>query len=224
MIITLSTASISGCSPESRYKTLTFFFTGVPEPGSELTDEDESAISRTDVADAKKQKRHNFYLEPKFYTHGPFAANQCEKCHTSNTDRQFRITDAKSVIDSTKKRKRFGPRLAYPLEKLCISCHSDKSDLVARSLNLAVHEPVATGMCVKCHDPHKSARQYMLLGKDTSDLCATACHSDGELQNTSLHMKEKNKDCLECHNPHVGMTAQLLRSDYDEWQQYDDTN
>jgi len=64
----------------------------------------------------------------------------------------------------------------------------------------------------------------MLKGKDSVDLCTTACHAKGEFQKTKAHSKEKEKDCLECHNPHVGKSAQLLRSDYDEWQQFDGVN
>ncbi|MCK5092927.1 MAG: hypothetical protein KAR30_10415, partial [Gammaproteobacteria bacterium] len=31
----------------------------------------------------------------------------------------------------------------------------------------------------------------------------------------------KEEDCLDCHNAHVGKTAQLLRSEFDEWSQFD---
>lgn len=221
VIIAVSIVNINGCSTEARYKTLTFFFTGVPEPWFELAEGDVSIQLLVDDVRARKKRRRVFFQDPKFYLHGPFAAGECEKCHSGESARQFRIGSANTRKTSARSRKRFGPRLAYPLEKLCVTCHSEKSDPFARSLNLIMHEPVAAGMCVKCHDPHKAVRPYMLLRKDTTDLCATACHAEDEFQKTEVHRKEKEKDCLVCHNPHVGKTAQLLRSDFDEWQQFD---
>lgn len=221
VIVAVSTVSLNGCSTEARYKTLTFFFTGVPVPGSELTEADKSIQFRLDDSRSRKNRRRVFFQEPKFYLHGPFAAGECEKCHSRESARQFRIGGANTRKTSARAKKRFGPRLAYPLEKLCVTCHVEKSDPFARSLNLTMHEPVATGMCVKCHDPHKAVRPFMLKGKDTTDLCATACHAEDGFRKTEIHREEKGKDCLECHNPHVGKTAQLLRSDFDEWQQFD---
>ena len=218
-IIAVSAVSISGCSPETKHEVLTFFFTGVPDPFAELVESDEIIGVKT-----KKKKRHVFFQEPRYYIHGPYAAGECGKCHSADSAKQFRIGSGKTTKTSTQKRKRFGPRLAYPLEKLCVTCHTDKSETFARSLQLSVHEPAATGMCVKCHDPHRSARQYMLLGKNSVELCTVACHDKDGFQQRGAHRKNQGKDCLECHNPHVGTTAQLLRSDYDEWQQFDGVN
>jgi len=140
-IIAVSAVGISGCSPETKHEVLTFFFTGVPDPFAELAESDETIAVK-----AKKKKRHVFFQEPKFYVHGPYAAGECEKCHSTKSARQFRIGNVKTEKESISKRKRFGPRLAYPLEKLCVTCHSEKTDPFARSLNLSMHEPVATGM------------------------------------------------------------------------------
>ncbi|MCK4951481.1 MAG: hypothetical protein KAS48_06660 [Gammaproteobacteria bacterium] len=211
----------SGCSPADRYKVLTFFFTGVPEPGSELEKDDETGKILAAKVRARK-KRNIFFQEPKFYIHGPYGASECEKCHSADSARQFRVGGGVKKESTTRsKSRKFGPRLAYPLEKLCITCHSEKSDSFAKSLHLSVHEPVATGKCTECHDPHKAARQYMLRGKDSIDLCTKACHSIDELLKTAVHRKNKEEDCLDCHNAHVGKTAQLLRSEFDEWSQFD---
>jgi predicted CXXCH cytochrome family protein len=82
---------------------------------------------------------------------------------------------------------------------------------------------VANGWCVACHNPHRSARQYMLLGKDSVELC-TACHTKADLLLTTAHQKDPKADCLSCHNPHMGKTAFLLRSTYVEWQIYESTD
>lgn len=223
-VIVVSFIGVSGCAPETRHEVLTFFFTGVPEPGSELAEEDKAIEVRADEARVKRKKRRIFYQEPKFYIHGPFAARECDKCHSADSAKQFQIGGAKATKEFTSKRKRFGPRLAYPLTKLCITCHNDKGDIFASSMKLSIHEPVANGMCVKCHDPHKSARQYMLRGKNSIELCSTTCHAKDNFVKTEVHRKQKDKDCLECHNPHLGKTAQLLRSDFNEWQQFNGGN
>lgn len=217
--MTVSVMSISGCSTQARHEVLTFFFTGVPDPFSESAESGE-----TKEVKAKKKKRRMLLQEPQFYIHGPYAAGECEKCHSTRSARQFRIGNVKAKEQNAFKRKRFGPRLAYPPEKLCVICHVNKSDTFARSLNLTAHEPAATGMCVKCHDPHKAARPYMLLGKNSVELCTVACHGNDGFQERGTHKKTQGKDCLECHNPHVGKTAQLLRSDFDEWKQFDGVN
>jgi predicted CXXCH cytochrome family protein len=215
MMIALSTVYISGCTPKAKHEVLTFFFTGVPDPFAEPDEDDEVVAIKI-----RKKKRQGFFQEPKYFIHGPYAARECGKCHSSELPRQFQFGKANKTL----RPNRYGPRLAYRPEKLCITCHEDKSDVVARSLGLSVHEPVATGMCVKCHDPHKATRQYMLMGKNTVELCSIACHDNDGFQDRGTHIASKGKDCLECHNPHVGKTEQLLRADYDEWQQFDGIN
>lgn len=223
VLIAVSAVSIGGCSQEKRYEVLTFFFTGVPEPGSELDEAHKAALGEKGVK-AKKKKRRLFFQEPKYFIHGPYASRECGKCHADDSARSFQFGGAKTTKTSKSTRKRYGPRLAYPLKKLCVVCHSEKSEHFAKSLQLSMHEPVATGQCVKCHDPHKAKRQYMLQGKNSIDLCARACHTKDNFMDTVVHRKDRKKDCLECHNPHVGKTAQLLRADYDEWQQFDGVN
>ena len=221
ILVAFAAIGTSGCSPADRYKVLTFFFTGVPEPGSELEKDETTGKALAEIAPRKKRRRI-FYQEPKFYIHGPYAASECEKCHSSDSAKQFRVGSAKKESSSRSKSRRFGPRLAYPLEQLCITCHSEKSADFAKLLHLSVHEPVAKGKCTECHDPHKSKRQYLLKGDDTIDLCTKACHTSDKLLKAAAHVKNKEDDCLECHNAHVGKTAQLLKSDFDEWSQYND--
>lgn len=220
VLFATSVITISACTPEARYKTLTFFFTGVPEYGSNFSEEDRSIQMRADEARARKLRRRHIFQEPKFFIHGPFGAGECDECHANDSTRSFRIGGVAKAV-TTKSKPGFGSRLALPIDKLCVTCHTDKTDPFARSLNMSMHEPVATGMCVKCHHPHKSPRQYMLTGKNSNDMCATACHTDDGFQETPAHTEDKDRDCLECHNPHIGKTAKLLRSDFDEWKQFD---
>ncbi len=111
-----------------------------------------------------------------------------------------------------------GDRLAYPRDKLCISCHEDLSPATASNNGLSMHGPVAKGWCSECHNPHKSPLQYLLL-KSNIELCSQ-CHLKADLQITLAHQQNPETDCVDCHNPHMGSSAMLLKDDYDEWQRY----
>lgn len=210
-VITVSTLAlaVSGCSRlPTKHEVMTVIFTGVPEPGAAPRTQERTLTPSERREALLKERRRLSFKEPELFAHGPFAANQCESCH-----------DAGGTKGAE---RRIGPKLAYPIEELCLGCHSDKSGDLATSLQLAVHEPVTKGMCVSCHDPHNGKRPYMLRGADSVALCMT-CHAEGKkggVPTTTNHKSDPKADCLECHNPHIGKTARLLKSDFDEWQQY----
>ena len=65
-----------GCAPESRYKVLTFFFTGVPPFGSELND----GIGNEPQSVKKKSKKPVLPV----FVHGPRASEECFYCHNTS--------------------------------------------------------------------------------------------------------------------------------------------
>ena len=155
----------SGCSIETRHKMLTFFFTGVPAPGEEQVKGEEASIP-VETALARKRVRREFFQEPPFFTHGPYGAGQCEKCHAVTASKPFRAEAAEAIkAAAVPDRKSIGPRLAVPLKELCLTCHGDKAYTLAQAQGLWMHGPVANGWCVACHSPHRAACQYMLLGR-----------------------------------------------------------
>ncbi len=221
MLLIAGTVMI-GCSEMVRYKTLTFFFTGVPSPEEKAAREKEAGEAgkpAVSVKVARKRKQLAFLQKARFFVHGPFGSGQCERCHATTASKPFRTGKDKVADTAVKRSVNIGPRLAFPLEKLCVTCHSEKSNDVAASKGLWQHGPVAKGWCVTCHSPHKSARQYMLLKNDTIELC-TSCHHKNDLLLTTAHREVPAADCLVCHNPHLGKTAFLLKSEYDEWQEF----
>ena len=70
--------ALPGCS----HQVLTFFFTGVPEPGQEDT-----AAVTADPA-AKRQERVRVRISYSF-VHGPVGANRCNLCHQSRGGNVF---------------------------------------------------------------------------------------------------------------------------------------
>lgn len=208
-----------GCSTEARHQVLTFFFTGVPAPGEEQSARTE-AEKRVEAAPAKRRMRREFFQEPQFFAHGPYGAGQCDKCHAVTASKPFRSEAAGAIKAApASDRKSVGPRLAAPLKELCLTCHGDMAHTVAQAQELWMHGPVADGWCVACHSPHRAARQYMLLGKNNAELC-TGCHRKPDLLQTAEHQKKPEVDCLDCHNPHLGRSASLLKAEHDEWQSH----
>jgi predicted CXXCH cytochrome family protein len=73
------------------------------------------------------------------------------------------------------------------------------------------HHPFSAGECTKCHSPHQSKLNKLLLVQ-SPDLCLT-CHKDLK----EKMQKEKNhspaaRDCLRCHGPHfTGQDTLLLQ-------------
>jgi predicted CXXCH cytochrome family protein len=202
---------LSGCS----HQVLTFFFTGVPEPGQERTSEPQmtaaqrKAIHRassdeTGQANTLKEQLRMFY-------HGPFGTGQCDACHVISGGNLVQAADD----SSTGSKNQVTRQLAYQGEDLCQGCHSDKSTAGARERSLWQHGPVANNMCTICHNPHASPRRYMLTKKTDSQLCGQ-CHNAGELHKSSKQMINRNSECSDCHNPHAGRDPMLLRAAYDE--------
>jgi len=190
----------SGCDKHTKYKVLTFFFTGVPSPYDE--DSVIGAVEGRTEAYVEKKKVRTVDI----YTHGPYAAKKCFFCHKSTESRaSFGIGDG-----TAKKRITLG--YIAPPKELCIGCHTQKSPDFIASKNLWLHGPVASGICLVCHDPHKSKYRF-LLRVGPVETC-TRCHPKESLINKAEH--EGPEDCTSCHNPHFGEDRMLLKRDYNE--------
>ena len=186
--------ALPGCS----HQVLTFFFTGVPEPGQEQ------------VADStvKPVKRKQRVIKSNQFAHGPYGAGSCNLCHQSLSGSVF--SQQVTAIASTDSRK-ISPRLAQPLAELCVGCHSDRQPSAAKSRGLWQHGPVANQQCTVCHSPHKSGRQYMLLADSNVAMCGQ-CHSSSDLRHTPQHTDNPAAECNSCHNPHTGQNRFLLKA------------
>ena len=172
LTVLMAAALLYGCEPTARYKVLSFFFDGVPNP-----EEVKAAEMKKKAAEERKAGGGTTGITS--FKHGPYAARMCSGCH---------MTGASN-------------RLIAPLEKLCFGCHEFKMDKKwvhgpfaagdctvchdphsSRYKFLLVSEPgklcfnchdekaiteselhKGTDMqCTTCHDPHMSDQQYML--------------------------------------------------------------
>jgi predicted CXXCH cytochrome family protein len=156
-----------GCSVSKNYKTLAFFFDGVPAPvDSSAMKTDSLRLSDSTLlslrADTRKVSTVNM--------HSPYQDKQCGSCH-----------------DQGKMGK-----LLTPQPGLCYTCHEDFS-LKYRHL----HGPVGGGACTSCHSPHSSSNDHLLqrTGQalclychDKTSLLETQSHRDmGETSCTECH-------------------------------------
>jgi predicted CXXCH cytochrome family protein len=197
---------VSGCDKHTRYKVLTVFFTGVPPiDGSQV-------VMKKDRARGvkKKQRKKRRRLKSKVFVHGPKASGECFYCHDTARSQSFRRMKEGGVPDLGKIKP---GRLIDDLEVLCIQCHTSKSAEIQYVQNMWVHGPVSTGNCTACHDYHQTKFNYMLFTDDSRDLCMQ-CHKEGFMIQSESH--KNKKQCISCHNPHIGADRLLLRKDYDE--------
>lgn len=121
------------CSPETRYKTLSFFFDGVPPPGA-LPVAGEGAVSPQFIREVPG------FTKLKMVFHEPFQKNECRKCHP----------EARGFFIGKK------------AKEICVGeCHEDFLAEVESLPH--VHGPVAVRDCAQCHEPHESAYPSLTL-------------------------------------------------------------
>ena len=209
IFICISLSVTTGCDKYTRYKALTFFFTGVPHPDMpDSSSEDRVGMTGEEIL---KKRREDITIVS--YAHGPYGAQQCFQCHSTSQTATFRTSADKKGKSVQKTEQNVSGRLVMPIKELCIDCHAAKSVNSAFSLGLWIHGPVSEGICITCHSPHASTYQYMLKKGSSREMC-TSCHAPGLIMETDDHRKDE--DCTSCHNPHLGKTRFLLKKDLDE--------
>lgn len=209
IFICISLFFTSGCDKYTRYKALTFFFTGVPHPDRVgLAAEEKTGMTGEEILRKRKED-----IKIVSYAHGPYGAQQCFQCHSTSQTATFRTFGEKKGESVIKTEQNVSGRLVMPINELCIDCHSSKSVNSAFSLGLWIHGPVSEGICITCHSPHASSYPYMLRKGSSREMCTT-CHAPGLMIETEDHRKDE--DCTSCHNPHLGKTRFLIKKDFDE--------
>jgi predicted CXXCH cytochrome family protein len=207
MVIVLI-AIVSGCDKHGRHKVLTVLFTGVPP----LEEDNKGETEKNNASKVQEEAKQN---APKVivYTHPLSAARLCDQCHLTKAN--FAMFGRKVSVNFFQKGMPSPGKLVVPRKELCIKCHKDKSDAKALREGIWLHTTAAKGDCNKCHDPHQSNHQYLLL--ETPRQICIPCHKDPKIMELAAH-KEPG-ECLTCHNPHLGKDRKLLTKDYKEVKQ-----
>lgn len=119
--------------------------------------------------------------------HKPFVDKQCGSCHV--VEEQNRVKDD---IDAT-----------------CRSCHQQIIDAAALP-GSGVHQAVADGKCIHCHNPHQSPRRNLL--RVTAERMCISCHAIEDLEKANHPGSMVRVDCLICHKGHHSERPHLLRT------------
>jgi predicted CXXCH cytochrome family protein len=126
------------------------------------------------------------------FVHAPFAggSSACSTCHQAPKDGKVVLTAASS-------------------KELCLTCHSDKADEIAKA---KVQHPGAQGDCTDCHSPHAGKTQGFQK-PDSVSVCLN-CHSDQADQGKKAHVHQPafGQGCYTCHEPHGSDNEHLLRA------------
>jgi predicted CXXCH cytochrome family protein len=161
--------SLYGCAPKTRYKVLSFFFDGMPNP--EMPVKKENAGKQNDEMSPMRAVTYRM--------HGPYAARMCNGCHTPGSNVLILPPDKLCFrchkLDLSKKYVH-GPVAAggclkchdphgsaYPYflvadpATFCLRCH-DKKDIAKNE----AHKGIEGQQCTTCHDAHSSDKEYLL--------------------------------------------------------------
>lgn len=102
----------------------------------------------------------------------------------------------------------------FPVPQRCVECHENKTPAYAVKSGLWLHAPVNKETCIICHNQHPRRAKNSYLLKEKSVALCTRCHSEGLMTLSEVH--RQSKDCIECHNPHLGKNKYLLIKDFKE--------
>ena len=158
------------CGPMTmtRYKTLSIFFDGVPNPEEEALQAQNAKAGGHEVRQAAATYR----------MHGPYAARLCSACHQPGTNVLILPIEKlcfKCHVLQLDKKYVHGPvasggckichdphgssfpyLLVSAARTFCLKCHSEK-DIAKNEAHKGVTEE-----CTECHDAHASDKVYLL--------------------------------------------------------------
>jgi predicted CXXCH cytochrome family protein len=124
---------LSGCTSTHSYKTLSFFFDGVPNPQEKISIHKLDSLTKADSTVLKE----NLIVEakPLMNFHSPYQSKECASCHDQSTMGKFTM----------------------PQPELCYQCHDN-----FKNAYKVLHGPVGGGQCTECHNPHQSLNENLL--------------------------------------------------------------
>ena len=133
----------SGCTPEKRYQTLTFFFDGVPDPhapkkSTRDTSTPEISVMGTPLPGGGRVAS----------VHKPFAEEKCTACHATPSEVFAATMDTNLCLNCHQPVMSEYPAMHGPVVgKACLWCH-EPHQAAAPSLL----KTTAPSLCLQCHE------------------------------------------------------------------------
>ena len=172
IISIISAAVLCGCEARTRYRVLSIFFDGVPDPDKSTGTAEGGKNVGTTAAGGGEIRNHQ-YTE-----HGPYAARLCEGCHQRGTNKLLMPVESLCIYChafAMNKKRMHGPiasggckvchdphsssnrfLLVSDSKEFCLYCH-DKNEISTHE----VHQDMTTE-CITCHDAHGSDNEFLL--------------------------------------------------------------
>jgi predicted CXXCH cytochrome family protein len=142
-----------GCSPQAKYRVLSTFFDGVPNPDAKPT-----------IAATASQGKAAVSNQPTSSIHKPYAEQRCDACHVGGAEQALAFQSTASLQDSNlcmKCHEKIPNSHAFmhaPVAaRACLFCHSPHESPLPHLLSAAQPQ-----LCTQCHEP-------AMLGKSTPE-------------------------------------------------------
>jgi predicted CXXCH cytochrome family protein len=133
----LAIAAMVGCSVRENYKTLSFFFDGVPDPNAPVN------IQRV----GNSSDSSNPLAGAKMYLHKPYAEQRCTECHTPDKKQLIMLKEDLCVKCHEDKTHQYAVMHAPVAAGQCMWCHEPHESDQPRLL-----KTTAPDLCLQCHD------------------------------------------------------------------------
>lgn len=133
------------------------------------------------------------------YAHAPSANWLCTSCHKESKEGVSKYLTKEPAVAS------------------CFECHKENEELWSSAKYH--HEPLDSGHCNRCHNPH-SGPYSMFIRKEVNQICL-GCHKEKEMEarvskNSACAGVSHGGECIECHTPHASNRQFFLKKSFDE--------
>ena len=190
LVLFIAVLLYAGCSEVGRYRTLSFFFDGVPPPegmeseeGQQVTGPWGIKLDPDDPLARKPRAEEEVSTGPVIVSvHAPYRDGRCFECHRPESGYESPVGDTGA----------------------CQKCHASHVPMEASDW---VHGPVAARDCFFCHEAHQSEYEALLTGAEP-ELCLR-CHDKDEVFRATYHV-DREQRCTTCHDAHRAGNRLLL--------------
>ncbi len=220
IFLTLGIAAlIIRCTPEKKFRSLSFFFDGVPDPTTK-TDLVVSAVADSSLVAIATTPA----IKPEGSEHKPFAEEKCTSCHASgfsnklllplptlcytcheNFNKKYAslhgpVASGNCLMCHDKHESKYNKLLLRKGQDLCLFCHQAK-----QIFSNTKHKTIGDKNCTECHNPHGGENSGLL----NKDMCYN-CHDNFNKKFTTLHGPVASGNCSACHDSHQSKSPKLL--------------